>query len=115
MAISTHSSLPLHFSTPVSNRRIVPCNASFAPRKAQVVRCARRTGKRRYPSEKKKLEKLKERLLQTEIPNREEGYWRLSKLSVPAHKDPGKDFVGISLPLIEAIAKVLKFPVGYIY
>ncbi|XP_078173443.1 FAD/NAD(P)-binding oxidoreductase family protein [Carex rostrata] len=111
MAISTHSFLPVHFSPTISNRRIVLYNASFAPRKAPVTRCARRTGKRRYPSEKRKLEEIKKNLLTTEIWNREEGYWRISKLSVPAHKDPGKDFVGFSLPLLEAIAKVLEFPV----
>lgn len=115
MAVSIHSFLPLHFSPTISNRRIVLYNASFAPRKAPVTRCARRTGKRRYPSEKRKLEEIKKNLLTTEIWNREEGYWRISKLSVPAHKDPGKDFVGFSLPLLEAIAKVLEFPVSYIH
>uniref|UniRef100_A0A0E0HEE6 Uncharacterized protein n=1 Tax=Oryza nivara TaxID=4536 RepID=A0A0E0HEE6_ORYNI len=40
------------------------------------------------------------------------GYWRLSKLAVPARDDPGKDFAGVSPPLLQAIAKALKFPVS---
>ncbi|XP_078438743.1 FAD/NAD(P)-binding oxidoreductase family protein isoform X2 [Wolffia australiana] len=76
------------------------------------VRCAtKRRGKRRYPSEKKELERKNKGLIPDEIENREEGFWRLYKLKVPAHKDPGKDFVGVSPPLLEAIAKVLEFPV----
>uniref|UniRef100_A0A0E0L2I2 FAD-binding domain-containing protein n=1 Tax=Oryza punctata TaxID=4537 RepID=A0A0E0L2I2_ORYPU len=43
---------------------------------------------------------------------REAGYWRLSKLAVPARDDPGKDFAGVSPPLLQAIAKALKFPVS---
>ncbi|KAJ4803657.1 FAD/NAD(P)-binding oxidoreductase family protein [Rhynchospora pubera] len=112
MAISTPTYHPLHFSPTITTRRIHLHTIPFAPRKALLTTCARRTGKRRYPSEKKKLEKIKKELLKTKIRNREEGYWRLSKLSVPAHKDPGKDFIGVSLPLLEAIAKILKFPVA---
>uniref|UniRef100_K3Z4C6 FAD-binding domain-containing protein n=1 Tax=Setaria italica TaxID=4555 RepID=K3Z4C6_SETIT len=82
-----------------------------------VVRCAKRTGKRRYPSEKKRLDKRHKELLRQAAPEegsegRESGYWRLSKLAVPASDDPGKDFTGISLPLLQAIAKAIKFPVA---
>ena len=78
------------------------------------VRCTtKRRGKRRYPSEKKELERRNQELIPGEIENREEGFWRFYKLNVPVHKDPGKDFVGVSLPLLEAIAKILKFPVYF--
>lgn len=81
-----------------------------------MVRCAKRTGKRRYPSEKKLLNRRQQELLRQAAPEegskgRESGYWRLSKLAVPARDDPGKDFTGISLPLLQAIAKAIKFPV----
>ncbi|KAG0518076.1 hypothetical protein BDA96_09G144500 [Sorghum bicolor] len=81
-----------------------------------VVRCAKRTGKRRYPSEKKRLNRRQQELLRQAAPEegskgRESGYWRLSKLAVPARDDPGKDFTSISLPLLQAIAKAIKFPV----
>nr|CAB3465245.1 unnamed protein product [Digitaria exilis] len=80
-----------------------------------VVRCAKRTGKRRYPSEKKRLDRRHKDLLRQAAPEegseeRESGYWRLFKLAVPARDDPGKDFTGISLPLLQAIAKAIKFP-----
>ena len=42
-----------------------------------------------------------------------EGTWRLYKLAVPIHKDPGKDFIDISDGLLEEIAKVLEFPVHF--
>ncbi|OEL36379.1 hypothetical protein BAE44_0002599 [Dichanthelium oligosanthes] len=82
-----------------------------------VVRCAKRTGKRRYPSEKKRLDRRHKELLRQAAPEegsqgRESGFWRLSKLAVPARDDPGKDFTGISLPLLQAIAKAIKFPVA---
>ncbi|KAF8765634.1 hypothetical protein HU200_008125 [Digitaria exilis] len=82
-----------------------------------VVRCAKRTGKRRYPSEKKRLDRRHKDLLRQAAPEegseeRESGYWRLFKLAVPARDDPGKDFTGISLPLLQAIAKAIKFPVA---
>ena len=72
--------------------------------------CAKRTGKQRYPSEKKKLkQKHKETLLH--VDNKFEGIWRLSKLGVPLHNDPGKDSLVISQGLLQEIAKVLEFPV----
>ncbi|XP_068652684.1 uncharacterized protein [Aristolochia californica] len=76
------------------------------------ILCAKRTGKRRYPSEKKKLERQQSSVLTTEIKNKEDGYWRLSKLSVPVDMDPGKDDLSISDGLLQAIAKVLEFPVA---
>ncbi|KAH7671825.1 FAD/NAD(P)-binding domain-containing protein [Dioscorea alata] len=84
------------------------------PRRVGVFRiqCSKRRGKQRYPSEKKKLRRMAETLVKSDIKNRKEGFWRLSKLGVPLSKDPGKDFVGVSPPLLEAIAKVLEFPVA---
>uniref|UniRef100_A0A2N9EYW1 FAD-binding domain-containing protein n=1 Tax=Fagus sylvatica TaxID=28930 RepID=A0A2N9EYW1_FAGSY len=73
--------------------------------------CAKRTGKQRYPSEKKKLkQKHKETLLH--VDNKFEGIWRLSKLGVPLQNDPGKDSLVISQGLLQEIAKVLQFPVA---
>lgn len=68
----------------------------------------------RYPSEKKKLERQNKILIvpADDIVNKEDGFWRISKLGVPVGKDPGKDFLDVSLPLLDAIAKVLKFPVA---
>lgn len=68
----------------------------------------------RYPSEKKKLERQNKTLIvpADDIVNKEDGFWRISKLGVPVGKDPGKDFLDVSLPLLDAIAKVLKFPVS---
>nr|CAD1829134.1 unnamed protein product [Ananas comosus var. bracteatus] len=118
MAIAAPSSLlslPLHTSphpNPIPCPRTLAPKPSFPRRKTLMVRCAKRTGKQRYPSEKKQLRRANETLLRTDIADRGEGFWRLSKLGVPARKDPGKDFVGVSLPLLEAIAKVLEFPVA---
>ncbi|XP_024017962.1 uncharacterized protein LOC21397110 isoform X2 [Morus notabilis] len=86
---------------------------SPTPPPLRRVLCAKRTGKQRYPSEKKKLRlKRKDVLADVKSANKFEGFWRLSKLGVPVHKDPGKDFLGISDGLLEAIAKVLEFPVA---
>ncbi|KAJ4953631.1 hypothetical protein NE237_030463 [Protea cynaroides] len=86
---------------------------SISPSKILRIQCAKRSerkGKLRYPSEKKKI-KLKTKTL-TDVKNKDEGFWRLSKLGVPVHKDPGKDYLGISDALLEEIAKVLEFPVA---
>ncbi|TVU19370.1 hypothetical protein EJB05_35515, partial [Eragrostis curvula] len=100
---------------------LVEATASFSrPRRCgcgAVVRCAKRTGKRRYPSEKKRLDRHHKELLRQAAPEegsagRESGYWRLSKLAVPVSEDPGKDFAGVSPPLLQAIAKAIKFPVA---
>ncbi|XP_073525846.1 uncharacterized protein Cbei_0202-like [Phyllobates terribilis] len=77
------------------------------------IRCARRsqrTGKLRYPSEKKRLRDMKRPKI--DVNDKIEGVWRLSKLGVEVDRDPGKDFLGISDALLEQIAKVLKFPVA---
>ncbi|KAL8152485.1 hypothetical protein V2J09_010245 [Rumex salicifolius] len=77
------------------------------------IRCARRsqrTGKLRYPSEKKRLRDMKRTKI--DVNDKIEGVWRLSKLGVEVHRDPGKDFLGISDALLEQIAKVLEFPVA---
>jgi len=50
----------------------------------------------------------------TQVDNKLEGVWRLSKLEVPIHSDPGKDFLGVSLGLFQEIAKVLKFLVIFL-
>ena len=76
------------------------------------ILCAKRAGKRRYPSEKKKLKlKKKEILADVKKTNKFEGFWRLSKLGVPVSEDPGKDFLGVSDGLLQVIAKVIEFPV----
>ncbi|OIV97228.1 hypothetical protein TanjilG_27211 [Lupinus angustifolius] len=75
--------------------------------------CAKRTGKQRYPSEKKKLKsKNKEILSDSKDKDKFEGTWRLFKLAVPLDQDPGKDFLVISDALLQEIAKALKFPVA---
>ncbi|MQL89996.1 hypothetical protein Taro_022577 [Colocasia esculenta] len=120
------SNTPMALATKLPPLQLCPCrpkpvcNPCFptlgklsCPSRVFRVRCAtKRTGKRRYPSEKKELDRRNKNLIQTEVANREEGFWRLYRLNVPAHKDPGKDFLGVSLPLLEAVAKVLKFPVA---
>ncbi|KAI3790397.1 hypothetical protein L2E82_03401 [Cichorium intybus] len=78
-----------------------------------LIRCARkgpkRTGKSRYPSEKKKLKSIQQK--QTEI-DKFKGFWRLFKLGVPIDRDPGKDFLDVSDALLQEVAKVLEFPVA---
>lgn len=76
------------------------------------IRCAKRTGKQRYPSEKKKLKsKHKELLSPSNEKSKFEGTWRLYKLAVPLDHDPGKDSLEVSDGLLQEIAKVIKFPV----
>ncbi|KAK7304142.1 hypothetical protein RJT34_15217 [Clitoria ternatea] len=75
--------------------------------------CAKRSGKQRYPSEKKKLKtKHKELLSDSKEKSKFEGTWRLFKLAVPLDQDPGKDFLEVSDGLLQEIANVLKFPVA---
>lgn len=112
-----------------SAKLISPLNISFVRPKTKVgcpnfkfykvssnpkdIVCAKRdkrTGKLRYPSEKKSLKEKKQD--QIDVENKFKGVWRLSRLEVSVHKDPGKDFVGVSDPLLQEIAKVLKFPVA---
>nr|XP_016437513.1 PREDICTED: uncharacterized protein LOC107763540 isoform X2 [Nicotiana tabacum] len=78
------------------------------------IKCSKRIkrrGKLRYPSEKKKLKQQQEEA-QVDVKNKFEGIWRLSKLNVSVHKDPGKDFLDLSDALLQEIAKVLEFPVA---
>ncbi|KAL7137950.1 hypothetical protein ABFS83_10G129700 [Erythranthe nasuta] len=80
--------------------------------KILTVKCAqkaKRTGKLRYPSEKKKLKHHKKSL--TGVANPIEGIWRLSGVGVPVNDDPGKDFLGVSAALLKEIAKIIEFPV----
>ncbi|XP_073132868.1 uncharacterized protein [Henckelia pumila] len=71
---------------------------------------AKRTGKLRYPSEKKKQRLPPQN--RTDVKGKLEGIWRISKLAVSVHEDPGKDHWGISGALLQEIAKVLEFPVA---
>nr|POF07967.1 uncharacterized protein CFP56_45264 [Quercus suber] len=117
MSLLPSNLVPLHLQTlhhpPNPNRGLpfpiprLPYSRSQTPR----ILCAKRTGKQRYPSEKKKLkQKRKQTLTLTTVDNKFEGVWRLSKLGVPIHSDPGKDFLGVSPGLLQEIAKVIEFP-----
>ena len=106
--------LPLHCCPPNLNpnpklRFLNPKGSLNRHPKTLEIQCAKRTGKQRYPSEKKKL-KLKRKAL-THVNDKFQGIWRLSKLGVPVQLDPGKDFIGVSEGLLQEIAKVIKFPV----
>lgn len=107
----TSKFVPLHIGHTKSNPIIQYPNhrPSFLEHRTLRIRCAKRTGKQRYPSEKKKL-KLKQKAI-VEVKNKFDGFWRLSKLGVPVYNDPGKDFLGISDALLQEIAKALEFPV----
>ncbi|KAJ9557922.1 hypothetical protein OSB04_012536 [Centaurea solstitialis] len=78
------------------------------------IQCARkgskRTGKSRYPSEKRKLKSIQQ--TETQIDDKFKGFWRLFKLCVSIDRDPGKDFLDVSDALLEEVAKVLEFPVA---
>ncbi|CBI15586.3 unnamed protein product, partial [Vitis vinifera] len=107
--------LPLPYCPPNPNtnpkfRFLNPKRPLYCQPKTLQIQCAKRTGKQRYPSEKKKL-KLKHKAL-THVNDKFQGIWRLSKLGVPLHLDPGKDFLDVSEGLLQEIAKVLKFPVA---
>ncbi|XVF88130.1 hypothetical protein PTKIN_Ptkin19aG0025300 [Pterospermum kingtungense] len=80
------------------------------PQTSRIL-CAKRTGKRKYPSEKKKL-RLKQKEALSSVTNKFEGIWRLSKLAVSVQNDPGKDFLQLHNGLLQEIAKVLEFPVA---
>ncbi|KAF7154774.1 hypothetical protein RHSIM_Rhsim01G0026600 [Rhododendron simsii] len=110
----TSKFLPLHLSFPNPNPKFpFPTHAPrpLSHSKPLTIRCAKkrqRTGNLRYPSEKKKL-KSKQKT-QIDEADKFEGFWRLYKLGVPVHRDPGKDFLGVSDALLKQIAKALKFP-----
>ncbi|KAK2979655.1 hypothetical protein RJ640_007317 [Escallonia rubra] len=80
------------------------------PLTIQCAKRSKRTGKLRYPSEKKKLKSNPH--AQIGVENKFVGFWRLSKLGISVHNDPGKDFLDISDALLQEIANVLKFPVA---
>ncbi|XAR66735.1 hypothetical protein NMG60_11013055 [Bertholletia excelsa] len=108
--------VPLNLSLPNTNPKVAfqnPKLSSVSRQMLLTIRCAkrsRRTGKLRYPSEKKKLKSKHQ--IQVEVPDKFQGFWRLSKLEVSVQRDPGKDFLGVSEALLEEIAKVLEFPVA---
>ncbi|CAL5374729.1 unnamed protein product [Camellia sinensis] len=118
MSITSNCKLiPLHLSLlPNPNPKLPFPNPNPPPLSAPKllsIRCAKRsqrTGKYRYPSEKKKLKSRQQ--TQIDVPQKFEGFWRLSKLGVSVHRDPGKDFLDVSDALLEEIAKVLEFPVA---
>ncbi|XP_051150118.1 uncharacterized protein LOC127264667 isoform X2 [Andrographis paniculata] len=70
----------------------------------------KRTGKLRYPSEKKKLRPQQQDSVDAE--RKLQGVWRISGLGVSVQDDPGKDFWGVSGALLQEIAKILEFPVA---
>ncbi|XP_031481390.1 uncharacterized protein LOC116251329 isoform X2 [Nymphaea colorata] len=108
--ISESKNLSFPSSTSLSQR---PPPPSPSLPSSETIFCGKqsvRRGKQRYPSEKKKLERQFKDL--NNVENKEEGYWRFYKLAVPVQKDPGKDHIGISDGLLEAVAKALKFPVA---
>ena len=89
--------------------------SSFSSPKRTLIQCAKRTqrtGKLRYPSEKKKLKQLHKQKLDAK--NKCQGIWRLSRLAVEVDQDPGKDFLRVSDALLQQIAKLLKFPVLFL-
>lgn len=118
-----HNSLSLHFLstnpkpkllTFITNPISLPSLILLHPHKHALIRCAKRskrTGKLRYPSEKKKFRQIHKQNL--DVKNKCEGFWRLSKLGVEVDEDPGKDFLGVSDALLQQIAKVLEFPVFF--
>lgn len=87
--------------------------SSYKPLTIQCAKRTKRTGKQRYPSEKRKL-KLKT-ADPLSVDTKLDGFWRLSKLQVSVSDDPGKDFLGLSDALLQEIAKVIKFPVIPLY
>jgi hypothetical protein len=104
--------LPLSLPFPNSTSILpYPTRRLHHPQTLPKIICAtKRTGKQRYPSEKKKL-KLKHKEALTDVKNKFDGIWRLSKLAVSVQDDPGKDFLGVSDGLLQEIAKAIKFPV----
>ncbi|KAL9271807.1 hypothetical protein AKJ16_DCAP25925 [Drosera capensis] len=81
-----------------------------------IIRCANRsphrTGKRRYPSEKRRLRQIHTEKLNIDAKDKFEGTWRFLNVGVEVGEDPGKDWFRVSGALMERIAKVLEFPVA---
>ncbi|OMP03781.1 hypothetical protein CCACVL1_02271 [Corchorus capsularis] len=107
------SKLLFHIPYPYSNSVLPYPTPRLRYPRPQTVRilCAKRTGKKRYPSEKKKL-KLKQKEALSTVTDKFEGIWRLSKLSVSVQNDPGKDFLQLHDGLLQEIAKAIEFPVA---
>ncbi|KAL8145244.1 hypothetical protein AgCh_003442 [Apium graveolens] len=101
---------PLHFTLNPPNSCPKFPFSSYKPLTIQCAKRTKRTGKQRYPSEKRKL-KLKT-ADPLSVDTKLDGFWRLSKLQVSVSDDPGKDFLGLSDALLQEIAKVIKFPVA---
>ncbi|CAI9765760.1 unnamed protein product [Fraxinus pennsylvanica] len=107
------ASLHLSFSNFIPKLSLLNSTQSLNFSKPLQIKCAKRTkrtGKLRYPSEKKKLKQQQNN--EIDVKNKFEGVWRLFKLRISAHEDPGKDFWGVSEPLLREISKVLEFPVA---
>ncbi|CAH2077432.1 unnamed protein product [Thlaspi arvense] len=114
MSLSQTNFLSSSFLSSSHELRIPYSRASLPYPRLQTHRilcAAKRTGRRRYPSERKKL-RTEQKGAVAKVKNKLEGVWRLSKLGVPVGDDPGKDFLGISQGLLQAIAKVIEFPVA---
>lgn len=112
MALLTFKLLPAYPPSPSPSLSYPNQGLPYSCRPTLRILCAKRTGKQRYPSEKRKV-KLKHKEIIGEVKEEDkfQGIWRLSNLGVPLHKDPGKDFLGVSEALLQEIAKVLEFPV----
>ncbi|XP_065850311.1 uncharacterized protein [Euphorbia lathyris] len=95
----------------LSRSFLTPSFPSPFSQSLHILSAAKRTGKQRYPSEKRKL-KLKHKKALSPVENKFEGIWRLSKLAVSVQNDPGKDFLGVSDGLLQEIAKAIEFPVA---
>ncbi|XP_050207451.1 uncharacterized protein LOC126656865 isoform X2 [Mercurialis annua] len=104
---------PFSLSSINPNPIFTPTLHFRSPQTLRILCGAKRTGKKRYPSEKKKVKlKHKQTLQIEEVKDKFDGIWRLSKLSVSVENDPGKDFLGVSDGLLQAIAKAIEFPVA---
>lgn len=109
MSIVSKLITPLHFTLNPPNCSPKYPFSSFKPLTVQCGKRTKRTGKQRYPSEKRKLKLKTSDPLSVET--KLDGFWRLSKLQVSVSDDPGKDFLGLCDALLQEIAKVIKFPV----
>ncbi|GAV88799.1 FAD_binding_3 domain-containing protein [Cephalotus follicularis] len=116
MALILHSKflpLPISLATPILTPVFPnPTRRLPYPRHQTLpILSSKRTGKQRYPSEKRKL-KVKQKEALGDVKDKFQGIWRLSKLSVLVQDDPGKDFFAVSDGLLQAIAKLIEFPVA---
>lgn len=120
MPLSSHT-LTLSFNKPsfstfYSQSPFPKPRQSVQSRQLPRINCAKkakRSGKLRYPSEKKKLRQQQQTKTDAPAPAppRLEGVWRISRLTVSVQDDPGKDYWDVSEALLTEIAKILEFPV----